>query len=136
MAKRTARQPRETDEGEDDRQRLHHLHGARDERGRHQNGESHNRQLDTHTPTRQGRGVYRDSFAARVHEERYVHLVVTALLALNLLDPHDIINSLSPYGELGIILIIFAETGLLFGFFLPGDSLLFTAGILAGQNKR
>jgi membrane-associated protein len=60
---------------------------------------------------------------------------VTALLALNLLDPHDIINSLSPYAELGIILIIFAETGLLFGFFLPGDSLLFTAGILAGQNK-
>jgi membrane-associated protein len=33
-----------------------------------------------------------------------------------------------------MFLIIFAESGLFFGFFLPGDSLLFTAGILASQN--
>ncbi len=37
-------------------------------------------------------------------------------------------------GYLGIFGIIFAETGLLIGFFLPGDSLLFTAGILAAEN--
>jgi membrane-associated protein len=49
------------------------------------------------------------------------------------LDPKDIIDSLSPYGEIGLWLIIFAETGLLIGFFLPGDSLLFTAGLLASQ---
>jgi len=55
-------------------------------------------------------------------------------LALSL-DPKEIINSLSPYGEIGLMLIIFAETGLLFGFFLPGDSLLFTAGLLAQQGK-
>ncbi len=35
---------------------------------------------------------------------------------------------ISTYGTIGIILIIFAETGLLIGFFLPGDSLLVLAG--------
>jgi membrane-associated protein len=51
------------------------------------------------------------------------------------LDPKSIFNSISPYGELVAWLIVFAETGLLIGFFLPGDSLLFTAGVLAGQSK-
>ena len=37
-------------------------------------------------------------------------------------------------GYLGIFVIVFAESGLLIGFFLPGDSLLFTAGFLASQN--
>jgi len=36
-------------------------------------------------------------------------------------------------GYLGIFLIVFAESGLFIGFFLPGDSLLFTAGFLASQ---
>lgn len=36
-------------------------------------------------------------------------------------------------GYLGVWGIIFAESGLLIGFFLPGDSLLFTAGFLASQ---
>jgi membrane-associated protein len=36
-------------------------------------------------------------------------------------------------GYAGIFGIIFAESGLLIGFFLPGDSLLFTAGFLASQ---
>ncbi len=36
-------------------------------------------------------------------------------------------------GLIGITLIIFAESGLFFGFFFPGDSLLFTAGVLASQ---
>lgn len=56
------------------------------------------------------------------------------LLALSL-APKEILNSLHPYGEIGLILIVFAETGLLVGFFLPGDSLLFTAGLLAEQGK-
>ena len=47
-----------------------------------------------------------------------------------LLDPIFIIKTL---GMIGIILIVFAETGLFFGFFFPGDSLLFTAGIFASQ---
>ena len=37
-------------------------------------------------------------------------------------------------GLIGVLFIIFAESGLFFGFFLPGDSLLFTAGFLASQN--
>lgn len=51
-----------------------------------------------------------------------------------LLDPTSTIQSAGAIG--GYIIttaIIFAECGLLVGFFLPGDSLLFTAGILAGQ---
>src|SRR4029079_2226361 len=35
-----------------------------------------------------------------------------------------------------LVLIIFAETGLLIGFFLPGDSLLVTAGLLASPGQR
>src|SRR5438874_3071601 len=37
-------------------------------------------------------------------------------------------------GYVGLTTIIFAETGLLVGFFLPGDSLIITAGILASQD--
>jgi membrane-associated protein len=43
------------------------------------------------------------------------------------LDPEHLINT---FGLLGIMVVLFAETGLLVGFFLPGDSLLFTAGLL------
>jgi membrane-associated protein len=45
-----------------------------------------------------------------------------------LLDPTHLINT---FGLIGIMVVLFAECGLLVGFFLPGDSLLFTAGLLA-----
>ena len=38
-------------------------------------------------------------------------------------------------GYIGLFAIVFAESGLFFGFFLPGDSLLLTAGLLASQGK-
>jgi membrane-associated protein len=44
------------------------------------------------------------------------------------LDPTHLINT---FGLIGLLVIIFAECGLLIGFFLPGDSLLFTAGLLS-----
>ncbi|MCD2186258.1 DedA family protein [Actinomycetospora soli] len=47
------------------------------------------------------------------------------------LDPQYIISSLGPWALLGVALILFAECGLLIGFFLPGDSLLFITGLAA-----
>lgn len=46
----------------------------------------------------------------------------------------DLVEIIKAVGYLGIFSIVFAESGLFFGFFLPGDSLLFTAGFLASQN--
>ncbi|WP_280668842.1 MULTISPECIES: DedA family protein [unclassified Kitasatospora] len=51
----------------------------------------------------------------------------STLLAVNVLDASSL---LAAFGALGIAVVLFAETGLLVGFFLPGDSLLFTAGLL------
>jgi len=42
-------------------------------------------------------------------------------------------NTIISIGLLGTFLMLFAESGLLIGFFLPGDSLLFTAGLLASR---
>lgn len=46
---------------------------------------------------------------------------------------YALVEILPIIGYLGIFAIVFAESGLLIGFFLPGDSLLFTAGFLASQ---
>lgn len=45
----------------------------------------------------------------------------------------DLTELIKTVGLLGVFGIVFAESGLLIGFFLPGDSLLFTAGFLASQ---
>ncbi|MGH9152715.1 MAG: DedA family protein [Acidimicrobiales bacterium] len=42
---------------------------------------------------------------------------------------------LEAFGTIGLLLVVFAESGLLIGFFLPGDSLLFTAGVFAAAGK-
>ncbi len=54
------------------------------------------------------------------------------MLAVSVLDPEELLKA---FGTIGLFLIIFAESGLLVGFFLPGDSLLFTAGLLSSQEK-
>ncbi len=58
----------------------------------------------------------------------------------SLTDPDKLIYLLSSvitgwYGYLALFLIVFSESGLLVGFFLPGDSLLFTVGVVAGAGK-
>lgn len=51
-------------------------------------------------------------------------------IAANLFDAHSIVGDL---GLIGILAIIFAETGLLIGLAFPGDSLLFVAGLAASS---
>ncbi|MDT5030470.1 MAG: rane-associated protein [Actinoplanes sp.] len=53
---------------------------------------------------------------------------LTEQLALNPMDPKDLLQT---FGLIGVWAILFAETGLLVGFFFPGDSLLFLAGVAA-----
>lgn len=50
-----------------------------------------------------------------------------------LFDPSHLTELLKTFGYIGIASVVFAESGLFFGFFLPGDSLLMVAGILASE---
>lgn len=52
---------------------------------------------------------------------------------MNPLDAHDIVTTL---GTLGVLAALFIETGLLVGLFLPGDSLLFVAGLAASGTAK
>jgi len=58
------------------------------------------------------------------------HELAAQLLA-NPISPKHLLGS---YGMTGLLIILFAECGLLIGFFLPGDTLLFSAGLLLAIN--
>jgi membrane-associated protein len=47
----------------------------------------------------------------------------------------DLVTIIETVGYIGLFAIVFAESGLFFGFFLPGDSLLLTAGLLASRGQ-
>jgi membrane-associated protein len=67
-----------------------------------------------------------------------LHTILDFLGSLK--DPDKLIHLLSTmltgwYGYAALFAIVFAETGLLVGFFLPGDSLLFTVGVVSGAGQ-
>ncbi|HXF27553.1 MAG TPA: VTT domain-containing protein [Bryobacteraceae bacterium] len=67
-----------------------------------------------------------------------IHVIIDFLRSLT--DPEQLIRLVTTvitgwYGYATLAAIVFAETGLLVGFVLPGDSLLFTIGVVAGAGK-
>ncbi|MDT0463866.1 DedA family protein [Streptomyces gibsoniae] len=58
--------------------------------------------------------------------------MMTLALGPSWLDPNHLLNT---FGIWGLLLVVFAESGLLIGFFLPGDSLLFTCGLLITSHQ-
>lgn len=69
--------------------------------------------------------------AAQCRRRRLTQWMTTHVLALNILDPTSL---LSWAGAGAVLLVLFAETGLLIGIVLPGDSLLFTAGLFCSTS--
>ncbi|MGN6131863.1 MAG: DedA family protein [Nocardioidaceae bacterium] len=59
--------------------------------------------------------------------------LVVQLLGITWLDPQYLLHHFGDYALWAAAVVIFAECGLLVGFFLPGDSLLFTVGLLVGN---
>ncbi len=51
------------------------------------------------------------------------------------IDPTHLLNAFGALAPIGLMLILFAETGILIGIVLPGDSLLFTAGLLSSTHR-
>ncbi|MEU1594144.1 VTT domain-containing protein, partial [Streptomyces sp. NPDC005708] len=58
--------------------------------------------------------------------------MTTLAIGPSWMDPNQLLDT---FGIWGLLLVVFAESGLLIGFFLPGDSLLFTCGLLITSNQ-
>ena len=76
------------------------------------------------------------AFAPALNLPTALPSVRAPMLGPEWLDAANLITTIvkwfGPWAILGVMLVIFAETGLLIGFFLPGDSLLFTLGMFVG----
>lgn len=55
------------------------------------------------------------------------------MFGMEWLKPETLITSFGAFAMIGVMLIVFIETGLLVGFFLPGDSLLFVTGLMVAS---
>ncbi|MEN9970128.1 MAG: hypothetical protein RLZZ229_336 [Actinomycetota bacterium] len=55
------------------------------------------------------------------------------MFGIEWLQPETLITSFGAFAMIGVCLIVFIETGLLVGFFLPGDSLLFVTGLMVAS---
>jgi membrane-associated protein len=55
------------------------------------------------------------------------------MFGMEWLKPETLITSFGAFAMIGVMLIVFVETGLLIGFFLPGDSLLFVTGLMVAS---
>ena len=55
------------------------------------------------------------------------------MFGMDWLKPETLIASFGAFAMIGVCLIVFVETGLLVGFFLPGDSLLFVTGLMVSS---
>ena len=77
-----------------------------------------------------------NAFAPALNLPTALSSVRAPMLGPEWLDAANLITTIvkwfGPWAILGVMLVIFAETGLLIGFFLPGDSLLFTLGMFVG----
>jgi membrane-associated protein len=62
-----------------------------------------------------------------------IHSAIAGAASFNPLDATDWLRLFGKFAVYGVWFILFAETGLLAGFFLPGDSLLFVAGVFASD---
>lgn len=63
-----------------------------------------------------------------------VAVLILGVIGILLLEHYGLKELIAIVGYPGLFAIVFAESGLFFGFFLPGDSLLVTSGLLASQN--
>ncbi len=85
------------------------------------------------SPTPPDHPRHHSPLLARDNNRLEVAILVSTQYAIISLMHFDLTALIKSLGYIGVFAVVFAESGLLIGMFLPGDSLLFTAGFLASQ---